>query len=152
GSGTPVTLTYSYSNLLDGRLGGSLSASTLRAIVQEALGRWASVAPINFVEVADSGPAPSDTNYSAAGQPQIRFGHRPIDGAFNILAYGYYPGSSGLAGDIQFDSNEAWTSTGAGRSGVDLLEVATHEIGHALGLAHESMPANGGQQAIMNPF
>src|SRR3954464_9875472 len=55
--GAPVTVTYSYNNLLDGGLKGPdgvpLPASLIRASVQEALGLWASVAPLNFVEVPD---------------------------------------------------------------------------------------------------
>jgi len=150
GLGSAVTITYSFSNLLDGGLGGGLSAATIRAAIQEALGRWASVAPLRFVEVADSGPAPSQNDYSAAGRPMLRFGRIAIDGPYNTLAYTYYPGSTGLAGDLDFDTAERWSVNPS--QGIDLLEVATHEIGHALGLGHEPMPSSGGQQAIMNPY
>lgn len=147
--GAPVTVTYSYSNLLNGGLGGGLPAPAIKATIQEALGRWAAVAPLTFVERPDAGPAPSDQNYDGTGLPQLRFGHRYVDGAYNVLAYGYYPGSAGLSGDVQFDSSENWATNP--RVGRDLLEVATHEIGHALGLAHQPGPA-GGVTAIMNPI
>jgi hypothetical protein len=137
GRGAPVTITYSYSNLLNGGLGGGLPAATIKAAIQEALVRWASVAPLRFVEVPDAGPAPSTADYDAAGKPMIRFGYRPVDGAYNVLAYGYYPGYTGLAGDIQFDSTETWSVNPS--QGIDLTEVATHEIGHALGLAHSQV-------------
>lgn len=150
GPGAPLTLTYSYSNLLDGGLGGGLSATEIRAAIQEALSRWAAVAPLNFVEVADAGPAPSGNDYAAAGRPMLRFGRLAIDGAWGTLAYGYYPGGTGLAGDIHFDTSETWRTNP--RQGVDLIEVAVHEIGHALGLGHEPMPSSGGQSAIMNPY
>jgi hypothetical protein len=144
--GQSVTITYSFSNLTNGNLGGGLPAGTLKAVIHEALGRWAAVAPLRFVEVADSGPRPSRADYSAAGTPMIRFGHRPIDGRYNVLAYTYFPGPTGLAGDVTFDTAERWTLNPAG--GTDLLEVATHEIGHALGLDHQPPAA---RNAIMNP-
>jgi hypothetical protein len=150
GPGSHITITYSFSNLLDGSLGSGLSPAAIRSAIQEALSRWAAVAPIDFVEVADNGPAPSNTDYDPAGKPVIRFGDRPIDGPYNILAYGYYPGATGLAGDIQFDTSENWSVNPA--NGIDLVEVAEHEIGHALGLAHEPAPADGGVDAIMNPI
>lgn len=137
GLGSQVTVTYSYSNLLDGRLGGGLSSAAIKAAVQEAFGRWAAVAPLRFVEVADSGPSPSANEYAGTGRPMIRLGHRAIDGAYNVLAYGYYPGASGLSGDVHFDQDEVWSTNPA--FGRDLLEVATHEIGHALGLAHSNV-------------
>jgi hypothetical protein len=146
GKGTAITVTYSYDNLLDGYLGGSLSTSTIKAAIQQALSLWAAVAPINFVEVADSGPPPSlTTDYSAAGKPMIRFGHLHVDGPGNVIGYGFYPGATGLAGDVDLDDSENWTVNPS--SGVDLLEVATHEIGHALGLGHETV-----RTAIMNPY
>ena len=148
GLGTPITITYSYSNLLDGKIG--LAADTVKTAIQEALWRWASVAPIRFVEVPDSGPPISTTDYVKGTTPMIRFGHLTLDGPGGILGYGYYPGGAGLSGDIVFDDSESWTTNPA--TGLDFLEVAEHEIGHALGLAHEPAPSAGGVQAIMNPY
>ena len=143
GLGSTITITYSFSNLRDGRIG--LASSTVKATIQEALSRWAAVAPIRFVEVPDSGPAPSTSDYNQGSGAMLRFGHLSIDGAGRTLAYGYYPGGSGLAGDILFDDGEGWSTNP--NSGHDLLEVATHEIGHTLGLGHEVS-----NTAIMNPY
>ena len=149
GLGSQVTITYSYSNVLNGQLGG-LGAGTVKAAIQEALSRWAAVAPLRFVEVPDSGPAISSTNYVKGTTPMIRFGSLAIDGPSGIVGYGYYPGGAGLSGNIAFDNAEHWTTNPA--TGIDLLEVAEHEIGHALGLAHEPPPSAGGHQAILNPY
>lgn len=149
GLGSTLTITYSYSNLLDGGLGGGLASTTIRTAIQEALSRWAAVAPLRFIEVPDSGPAPSSFDYDGSGSAMIRFGRRAIDGSATVLAYGYFPGEGGLAGDIQFDTAERWSVNPA--TGMDLLEVATHEIGHALGLQHQAGPTAPGRPAIMNP-
>src|SRR5262249_26457901 len=108
--GTPVTITYSYANLLDGSLGGGLAPSTIRAPIDEALWRWAAVAPLSFVERPDAGPPTSPDNYDGTGLPMIRFGDRPIDGPYGVLGVGNYPGTAGISGDVQFDSSENWTT------------------------------------------
>jgi Matrixin len=147
GKNTRTTITYSYSNLLNGALKGGITNAQITGAIKEAVGLWSLYAPLKFIELLDSGPAPSDTSYAAGTNPQIRFGVHAIDGLNGVLAHAYYPYSTtdGLAGDIHFDSAETWKtspSTGA----FDLLEVAVHELGHALGLDHETK-----QTAILNP-
>lgn len=132
------TITYSYSNLFDGGMNG-LTADQLKSAVEEALSLWAAYAPLDFVEVEDYGPYPSDNEYAMDGYPTLRFGHHFIDGNGSVLAHGYFPNNSGLAGDTHFDSGDSWTV------GM-FLEVAIHEIGHTLGLNHETQV-----DAIMNP-
>lgn len=151
GLGTALTLTYSLSNLADGGLPGGLQPAQLRAAVEEVLALWASYAPLRFVEVVDSGPAPSEVVYGAAGHPQIRIGHHYIDGdvAPDELAHAYLPPdeifNDGLSGDVHFDDGNTWSLDPD--TAVDVLEVLVHELGHALGLGHEEFAT-----AIMNPF
>jgi hypothetical protein len=139
GPGTPVYITYSYSNLLDGTF-LLTSPENLRAATEEALRLWASYAPIHFIEVPDAGPPPLDLPYTAGpNDPEIRIGHSEI----MDLAHAYYPGPGGLAGDVYVASGVPWT---IGGGNWNYLEAITHELGHSLGLGHEL-----NDPAIMNP-
>jgi hypothetical protein len=137
-AGADVVITYSFSNLLDGRL-LALEPWQLRAATEEALTLWSTYAPIHFFETTDSGPMPSDDSYSAAGHPQIRIGHHQM----TDLAHAYYPGEDGLARDVHFAESIPWTLNGQW----NFLEAVTHELGHSLGLPHVE-----GELAIMNAF
>ena len=75
----------------------------------------------------------------------------PFDGPGFTLAHAYYPYEFGsFGGDIHFDEDETWTHRTY--TGVNLMQVAVHEIGHSLGKkdvhrtymtlsCHDSQPA-----------
>ena len=91
GLGSPVNLTYSYDNLLDGSING-ISNADIKAAIEEAFEVWSSVAPLNFTEVLD------DPN-----NLQIRIGR----GAIGALGQA----SSPPRGDITFNNEIAVGAT-----------------------------------------
>lgn len=137
GPGTPLTLTYSYDNLLDGGIasgaGVPVPIDILKGAFERAFQDYADILPINFIEVADVGPAPETGQYDPTGLPQIRIGHVPhVEGA---NAYAYFPIATltnGLAGDIVFNARRF----GFGWSATLFYGVAQHELGHSLGMGH----------------
>jgi Ca2+-binding RTX toxin-like protein len=141
------TISYSYSNMLDGWLDNDPLRTTDFQIpqnaIEEAMGVWSGVAPLRFEEIVDRGPAVSDALYTTPelGDTDVRWGHHFIDGTpasgLHTLAHGYRPGTNGRNGDVHFDDGDTWTFN-------RFLETATHELGHALGMAHANGDIVGG--------
>lgn len=97
---------------------------------------------LKFIEVPGDSPEPADID--------IRFtsGVLPngliFDGPDGLASYSFYPTNPDFPGDIYFDAAEKWALRD---EGINLKQVATQEIGHALGLAHSDDP-----NAVMWPF
>lgn len=145
GSGTRVDITYGFMNFTS-----DLAVIVQKRIIEAALGRWAAVAPLHFLEKVDTG-LPFD--HAGAAVPDIRIGWFTgpawfFDGPDGTLAWGFFPPPNGssAAGDVHFDDDETWAD-GPGAGVIDLNQVATHEFGHSIGLTHETAVT-----ALMNPI
>ena len=66
--------------------------------------------------------------------------------AGKVLAHAFGPGETAISGDMHVDNEERW-SPANGQQANDLLIVATHELGHSLGLSHSRDP-----KALMFPY
>ena len=65
----------------------------------------------------------------------------PFDGRGKVLAHAFFPSN----GRCHFDEDETYTD--GTPSGTNLLWVATHEFGHALGIHHSDV-----RNAVMYPY
>jgi hypothetical protein len=112
--------------------------------IENAFDAWSAVADITFIEVADLGEA-----FNAAVQlsGDIRLGGHFFDGGGSVLAHGFFPPVNGdsAAGDIHFDTGDSW-DVGLVGPGFSIFQVASHEIGHAIGLSHTGVASS-----LMNP-
>lgn len=129
GKGSDVDITYSFAGNLN--LPG-LSKTEVKSLFAEALSAWSDNAPLNFQEIADPGNG-RDVDIRVEGK--FIDGPTKVGGGSNTLARAYFPS----VGDITFDTGNQWNSS-------LFLETAVHELGHSVGLAHETE-----NSAIMNP-
>lgn len=133
---TYPTVTWSFATLnlgFTGTLGGYHSfdspiAAQYQGLIRQAFSTWEAASMIDLVEVADS----KDVD--------IRIGNAYIDGAAQMgqsstlgIAQSWNSGGSLIASQVWFDS-DAYQNTTV------FFQVALHEIGHALGLAHADRP------------
>jgi hypothetical protein len=126
-------LSYSFSEY-----SRKLTAKEQDAAFEEAFHLWEQVTPLHFKQVTSQGDIQirfigmDESDYYTAGDlPGASF-----DGPGNFLAWTMFP----VDGRSHFDDAESWAlveNASAGLSqGVDVISVAAHEIGHALGLNH----------------
>src|SRR5213593_1282978 len=134
-----LALTYGYNEFTP-----DLTQAQVRGAIAQALNLWSAVTPLTFSEVP-IGNSPDIVIRFVAGN---HGDGSNFDGPSGILAHGFYPPPNGgaLAGDTHFDEAETWT-VNLPPSGIDLVSVAGHEFGHALGLAHSSVAG-----ALMGAF
>lgn len=114
-----------------------ISQSETDDIIKEAFSKWENVSPLSFT-LKSSGDVDMEIKFTNKDHDD---GY-PFDGKGKVLGHAFYPS---YGGGIHFDDDEKFTV--AYSDGTHLLQVATHEFGHALGLQHCKVDG-----ALMNPF
>jgi hypothetical protein len=131
--GTPESLTANQGHCKwpDGDIPWTVTAlpvqqplSVVRAIYERAFGLWERVCGIRARFVPDPAAA------------RIHMGAGHIDGPSNVLAWSELPCGGVRSVTQRYDTGEQWALDG--ESGIRLVVVACHEIGHALGIPHIS--------------
>jgi matrixin/uncharacterized protein DUF5648 len=138
---TGGTVTYSFAESNFGNqfadFDSFITEEAFQTDITSAFAVWEDVANVQFKLVSDSSAV------------DIRLGWGNLDGVGGTLGAAIVPSSGPLDGVIvRFDRDENWSTGGNSPSSkTDFVYVATHEIGHAIGIGHTSIT-----DALMNEF
>lgn len=109
-----------------------LSEGDTLSAIASAFSIWSKVIPLTFTEVNDD-EADILIEFAKGNHGD----EKPFDGIGNVLAHAYPPppNNGNPTGDVHFDDSETWVMNEF-TTGIDLITVAAHELGHSLGLHH----------------
>ncbi|OXA40439.1 Interstitial collagenase [Folsomia candida] len=101
--------------------------------IHTAFQMWSDVTNLDFAYRPKEKRVDIELSFTTRNHPQDGY---PFDGPGQVLAHAFPPGESSISGDVHFEDEENWHVHSP--KGTDVLFVAVHEIGHALGLSHSS--------------
>ena len=116
-----------------------LSEELVIRTMERAFSVWEAHADLKFTET-DEGVGDIEIRWETGDHGD----GDPFDKSGGTLAHAFFPRQGRASGDIHFDDDEFWTL--GSFSGINLTQVAVHEIGHSLGLEHTNV-----RGAIMFP-
>lgn len=122
-----------------------LSQPEIEAALAVAFGVWSAATPLKFRLV----PASETPEFLIGFAVGAHGDDTPFDGPGGIAGHGFFPPppNTAIAGDVHFDDAESWTAgLPVPLGATDLVSIAMHEIGHALGLTHST-----NKDAVMFP-
>ncbi|CAL8075183.1 unnamed protein product [Orchesella dallaii] len=133
-------LTYKM-GMFSAKMGSHVSRDAALEEIHQAFKIWSEVTNLDFIYRPNDPKVDIDLSFTVRFHKQDQY---PFDGPGKTLAHAFPPGE-GVLGDVHFEDEEDWTVKTP--KGINVLFVATHEIGHALGLTHSMVKG-----AVMQPF